>query len=558
MIRNLFIFLVLIFTQLNTSAQNINDELSSSNTYEALLVLFNKYKSDSINAKQIATHYIDKAKTEKDSIRIAKGYSYLSQISKASEALIYLDSTISITKNSQHLNFPGEGYLQKSNYLFNRGGFKESLKNAILAYHSAENKKNIDQQISALHQINKINELWGDYREALDAEFLAYNLLQENLSDALFSEHYLYALEGIGKSYVRLKKSDSALIYFKKGINESLKRKDSSSYYAFVSRTGMALYVKEQYKAALDSLKKGDINREMYNNSYLPFYYFYVGASYYGQSKKEKGVSYFNKIDSIYESNNTLHPELPLLYDQLVNYYQEQGNKEKQLEYLYKLVAIERVIGNKINSIKDETENEYVIPILLKDKEDLIEDLNKENKESKLLSWGIFSLFIISLFILIYYIKRQQKFRKRFELLISNQKEEKTKDIDLEDNINGVSIHIIQGILDQLDQFEAQNKYLSQDITLVKMSKSFKTNSTYLSKVINLKKDKNFSQYLNDLRVDYFMEEVKTNEKFKKFTIKALANECGFKSAESFSKAFYKKHGIYPSYYLNQLENKKK
>ncbi len=116
---------------------------------------------------------------------------------------------------------------------------------------------------------------------------------------------------------------------------------------------------------------------------------------------------------------------------------------------------------------------------------------------------------------------------------------------------------LYKAILEQLDQFEANNGFLSQDISQVKLSKSFKTNSTYLSKVINLKKDKNFSQYINDLRVDYFMKEIKVSEKFKKFTIKALANECGFKSAESFSKAFYKKHGIYPSYFLNQLQNKK-
>jgi len=554
-----FFILLLIFTFSEINAQNIEDELSSSNTFEALNVLFNKYKKDSLKAKQIAQFIIKQSTLENDSLKIAKGFSYLSQVSKASEAITYLDSTILYTKNSSHLNYPGEAYLQKSYKLFNRDLFKKSLKCAITAYHSAENKKNIDQQISALHQINKINELWGDYRKALETEFLAYNLLQDNLSDELFSEHYLYSLEGIGKSYVRLKENDSALIYFKKGINESLKRKDSSSYYAFVSRSGMALYGKNDYKAALDSLHKGDLNRASYNNSYLPFFYYYVGSSHIGKSEKEKGISYLSKIDSIYKTNNTLYPELPYLYDQLVSYYQELGNNEKELEYLHQLVAIERVIGNQRKSIKDETKNEYVIPKLLKDKNELIEDLNKENKESKLMSWGIFSLLILSMVILFLYVKRQKQFRKRFELLIANQEDEKTNsDSEVEESNNGISLHIIQGILDQLDQFEAKNKFLSQDISQVKLSKSFKTNSTYLSKVINLKKDKNFSQYINDLRVDYFMKEIKTNVKFRKFTIKALANECGFKSAESFSKAFYKKYGIYPSYYLNNLENKKK
>ena len=96
---------------------------------------------------------------------------------------------------------------------------------------------------------------------------------------------------------------------------------------------------------------------------------------------------------------------------------------------------------------------------------------------------------------------------------------------------------------------------MSQEITLNEVAKSFGTNSTYLSKVINLEKGKNFSHYINDLRIDYTVEELKDNLRFRKYTIKAIANESGFKSAESFSKTFYKKYGIYPSYYIKQLGN---
>ena len=108
-----------------------------------------------------------------------------------------------------------------------------------------------------------------------------------------------------------------------------------------------------------------------------------------------------------------------------------------------------------------------------------------------------------------------------------------------------------------MDLFEAENKFLSNEVSLNEMAKNFSTNSTYLSKVINLKKDKNFSQYINDLRIDYSIQLLETNPKFRKYTIKAIASECGFKSAESFSKGFYKKHGIYPSYFLKQLAGKK-
>ncbi len=86
------------------------------------------------------------------------------------------------------------------------------------------------------------------------------------------------------------------------------------------------------------------------------------------------------------------------------------------------------------------------------------------------------------------------------------------------------------------------------------MAASFNTNYKYLSKVINLYKEKRFPNYINDLRVVYAFTELKTNKKFRKYTIKAIAKECGFKSAESFSKCFYNKYRIYPSFYLKQLD----
>ena len=72
----------------------------------------------------------------------------------------------------------------------------------------------------------------------------------------------------------------------------------------------------------------------------------------------------------------------------------------------------------------------------------------------------------------------------------------------------GISVVIIENILRQLDVFETQNKFLSKDVSLNEIAKKFETNSTYLSKVINLKKDKNFSQYINDLRINFAIKEL--------------------------------------------------
>ena len=180
---------------------------------------------------------------------------------------------------------------------------------------------------------------------------------------------------------------------------------------------------------------------------------------------------------------------------------------------------------------------------------DLLENENKSSAKKNLL---IIGLLIVSLLLLVYYFNRQWVYRKRFQKLVTIKKNKKVV-TTTSSSKQEISAEIIEDILKHLETFESKKSFTSSTITLNKVAKSFGTNSTYLSKVINLKKDKNFSQYLNELRVEYAMEELNENPKFRKYTIKAIAQESGFKSGESFSKAFYKMYKIYPSYYLKQL-----
>ena len=549
----LFFILFIVSANAQTNAQ----ELLQSKSYSSLLLLYNN-TSDTLYAKQIARAYIEKSRILNDSNKMALGYVKMALKSDRRNALKYLDTSIILTKNNKHINFPALAYINKSHLLYEKEEYEKSLQSAILGYQFSNKRNNIDQQITALHQIIRINELWGDYPKALETSFLAYNLLNENPDIEHFSAHYLYSLEDIGKCYLRLKKPDSALVYFNMAIKETLKKKDTFTYLAFVSRTGSALYAKGNYNDALDSLHKGDKNRELFNNSYLPYFYYYVGSTYYNLGNKEKGTPYLLKIDSIYEKKHVLNPELPFVYDKLVSYYRDNNEKEKQLEYLYKLVRAVRIIDAKRVNIKAKTDKDFLIPKLLEEKEGLIEELNKKNKKSAVFTWWVLGFLSISIIALLYYFRRQQQFKQRFAYLIANQELIKSKKTNLEVDNNVISVAIIKNILNQLDLFESENKFLSKEVSLNEIAKSFETNSTYLSKVINLKKDKNFSQYINDLRIDYAINELEVNTKFRKYTIKAIANECGFKNSESFSKAFYKKYGIYPSYFVKQLENKER
>jgi AraC-like DNA-binding protein len=220
---------------------------------------------------------------------------------------------------------------------------------------------------------------------------------------------------------------------------------------------------------------------------------------------------------------------------------------------------VDSLIDVKQIYIKDKTEKEYTIPKLLENKNELITGLRLANRKSTLKVWGALITLLLAVLALGYYFRRQRLYKKRFESLMEKKEEasqavlEKAEVQQPRVQKSEISEETIEEILGYLHKFEQRKGYLSQKVSLSDTAKSFGTNSTYLSKVVNIEKQKNFSKYINDLRIMYAFEELKTNSTFRKYTIKAIAQECGFKSAESFSKAFYKKYGIYPSFYIKQL-----
>ena len=108
-------------------------------------------------------------------------------------------------------------------------------------------------------------------------------------------------------------------------------------------------------------------------------------------------------------------------------------------------------------------------------------------------------------------------------------------------------------LIEKIEQFEKSKSFLTKNITLDSLSKDFDTNRDYLSKLVNEVKGKNFSQYLNELRINYIVEELKSNEKIRKHTIAAIADDIGYNNAESFTNAFKKITGTLPSYYIKAL-----
>lgn len=126
-----------------------------------------------------------------------------------------------------------------------------------------------------------------------------------------------------------------------------------------------------------------------------------------------------------------------------------------------------------------------------------------------------------------------------------NTSKERSKNIIPDDRLQDIRL--------KLELFESNKDFLQKNITVNSLAKEFETNRDYLSKSVNELKEMNFSQYLNELRIGYIIEELNNNEKIRKYTIAAIADEIGYNNSESFSNAFRKMTGTLPSYYIKLL-----
>jgi len=109
--------------------------------------------------------------------------------------------------------------------------------------------------------------------------------------------------------------------------------------------------------------------------------------------------------------------------------------------------------------------------------------------------------------------------------------------------------------LKDLEKFEQGDLFTKPNCTLSFLAKKLNTNTSYLSQIINHYKEKSYPDYLTDLRIKYVLKRLKDDSLFRAYSIKSIATEIGYKSAKSFSKAFKNATGIYPSYYIKNLND---
>lgn len=574
MFRFYSIALILLFQNLFFSQSIKNFALPDSlknKSFEHLQKAYDKvFRIDNNKAELYANSILFKGKKEKNNTIIYDGYYKIAHTKglKSENGHPYADSLINITKFVDTNEYPAKAHIVKG-ILYNYDWkYAEALDHYIEAQKLSKNK-NSDQFFYIKKLIGILKTATDENEEALPLFLEYYNYQKQKLNTTNKDiKSYIGSIFSVANCYNKDKQYKNALAYINIGLKECNRFKDYTHYPYFVSGIGIANYYLKKYKIASDShleAEKSFLKNNDYGN--LAITYYFLGKVNHDIHKEHVAVKYFIKADSVLAFSKEFYPITRDGYEVLIDYYKKTGDKEKQLKYIDKLFYADSIINNSRQYLSKEIYKKYDTPILLEKKEELIDDLNNKNS---VLYWCLGGGLIILSILLFMFTKNRKKvkeYQKQAELLLTNSLKEGSVQITqvhnndiIESKFIGekaksiIPNNILQELKSKLVLFEVNKNFLHKNITIDGLAKDLGTNRDYLSKSVNELKGKNFSQYLNELRINYIVEELKNNEKLRKYTISAIAEDIGFNNSESFSNAFKKITGTLPSYYIKLLQ----
>lgn len=176
-------------------------------------------------------------------------------------------------------------------------------------------------------------------------------------------------------------------------------------------------------------------------------------------------------------------------------------------------------------------------------------------RKNLVLVFGLIIIVLISIVAALFYSSIMSK-RKIKRILEKKQKCQKQPVQIKPLEVLGIKAELVTSILQQLDVFEKQKKFLTKDITLTKLAIMFDSNIVYVSKIISHHKNKKSVDYINDLRVEFIVEIIENNSKFRNYTNKALGEEAGFSTTQHFTRAFIKKMEISPTDFVQRINKR--
>ena len=504
------------------------------------------------NLKLLTQVHLQKAIAENNSIEKARAFYYKTALEDSKTALAYADSIILITKTSSHPNYPAIGYALKGHLYYQSGNFELALTNYLKAYNLSLEKDNVEQQREFALAIAAIRNIYGQHYAAAELYNKSLNLLKNKKElKSLYYEDYITLLFNLSLTHLRLLSIDSAKYYVNQGMKNTLQMNDKDNLQDFILLDAQINFYDKQYDKAKDTLLK---YIDSLNGTSKAIKLYYLGKIEDKLNNKDLSIAYYRQADSIVTETGDPFLEIKDIYHQLILHYQAQNDKKRQIEYIGKLIAYDSIYSTKQEDILNAAMVSYDIPYLKHQKKEAETEL--QDKQRNIVIVGL--LAVAGIITGIFFYLRSVRMKKRLTLLLEGgTTKEKVRISPVNDPASSVPEDIRVDIMAKLEKFENSERFLDKDLDMATLAQELETNTSYLSVIINNYKNLSFPNYLKDLRISKAICMLNNDPILLKFNYHGLAETFGFKTGESFSKAFYGKTGVYPSKFIKELIQRK-
>ncbi|WP_438968642.1 helix-turn-helix domain-containing protein [Nonlabens sp.] len=560
------ISVLFLFSSLFVFGQEKVDSLNSFSNKELIDKFYENYPN-SIKASVYANEYLTRAKKLKDTINIADGYYFKSLIANNVNHKKYNDSIILLTKDLKQENkyHPIIAYFNNGDQYYKEKKFDLALNSYLLALNSEINHSNQELFYEIKHRIGLLKSRYGEDEDALHLYLEVYRFYTNNAEKFNNQNNNLPIIFAVSDGYLRIGKIDSALFYVNQGKRESNILNDSVFENYFNFQKGLIDFKQGKYLQSVSKIENSlPLIKKLNDYGNIICGYYHQGESFLKTNNNSKAIEKFKAIDSLYQITKDIHPDYRKGYEHLIKHYDSTGNLKEELKYIRKLLDVDQNLNSNYKTVSKNLSESYDTPKLINQKDQIINEIESISRMKTIMIASSTVFLLGVLFYLIVSLRKKRRIEENFKKLLNesaqivqpvhneNDFENEVKTIN-GNNRSEIPEEIIELIKNELIDFQKEKKFLDKNLKLTTMADLFNTNTKYLSGVLNQHMGISFSSYLSNLRVSFAIDKLKEDTKFRKYTIKAIAEESGFNSAESFSKSFHKKTGMRPSLFIKKL-----
>ncbi len=525
-------------------------------------IRYDNFEENDVRAFQFLKPYIKKAKKEKNFTELTQAYKDATSFSPNSK-LQYADSMVEAANKSNNRDLIGASYLTKGTiYYFNYKKFKLALDEYLKAWNYLEGTKDEYLYYKNLYHIAVVKSYLGHCDESLELfekcrKYYSNKKISTDLPNLSYNNKkgYLNSLHQNIACLIELSRLKEAALLVTEGLRETSGDIDfyiERSY--FYKLQGIIAFKNKNYDKAISNFNNALVGVEKKDDfTNASAIYFYKGKSLLYKNEMVEAVEYFKKVDSIFKKHEFILPEVRENFEILINYYKKAGNNKMELYYTSQLLKVYHVLSTDFKYLSDKIHKGY-------DTRDLLEAKRRLEMSSangyRIAAILFFSLLVVFLILYSRWKKGKRIHAKYNDLLAKMEADTAQKFGDNIDDHNLKSSKLNEkkanDLLSKLSALEEENFFLEKNMTLNKLAIKLKTNTTYLSEIINDRKGCHFNAYLNELRIKYITHKLYENKSWRRYSIKALSEECGFKDTRIFSKAFHENNGLSPLEFIRK------